>query len=73
MVKRNKDSLNALLIGDKIGSLAEQLDVGDVDVDKLLVIMVAPSGVRLAKSEGISKAEALGALHIAIELETYEA
>jgi len=71
MAKQNK-TLENILAGDTIASLAAQLDVGDTDA-KIIVVLVAPEGVRIAKVKTLSKAEALGALYMAIELQNYEA
>ncbi len=61
-----KNALAALLIGDSLAQIVERLNPGDGD--KLMVLLITPTGVRISTDPGVSRVEALGAVQIAYDL-----
>ena len=66
MKKPKQQKISQILIGDTLGELADKLD--EQDTSKLINIQIKkPDGIRLITSEGISKVELIGSLHLAID------
>ena len=66
MANKKKESISTILLGDQIGELARNLDVGESD-QKLIAILICPGKVRVSTTPGLGKAEIIGALNLAID------
>lgn len=71
-MKKAKDTISSILIGDTLGNLAARLAAesgGDIDSEsKLIVIMITDNGVLVSNSNTTSRVEMCGALQIAYDL-----
>jgi len=66
-MKKAKDrTISSILLGDSLGDLVRRLDIGENET-KLIVIVIGQRGIRLGIGEGISAAEAVGALYLGID------
>ena len=60
-------NFSALLVGDTLGELVSKIDIGEPDA-RLIVILVGSSNqIQLTHSKGISRAELLGTLYMAVD------
>ncbi len=71
-MKKPRDSIASILIGDTLGELVKRLATesgGELDgTEKLIVIMITDNGVLVSNSNTVSRVEMCGALQIAYDL-----
>ena len=66
-VKKKANTISSILIGDTLGELVEKLDIGEGDARLIVLLVGTANQIKLTHSKGISRAELLGTLYLAID------